>query len=221
MTNITLAVDEEVVRLARERAQAFETTLNDLLRGYLEQLVGRVDLEAAATLFADLSFPIVEGEAKEWGFEVDERGRSASRGLVFFDASILLRTDDSSAGEQQEEAVRFVAQHILWGTAVVSLQVLQDYFEAATHKLGVPADVAQTKMEILAGNRMVGFGVEDLVRAIERTRLTGRSLRHAIIIQAAQSAGVSTLYSLEISARAVEAGMRVVNPFRGLAKWNP
>ena len=41
--NITLSIDEEVVRRAREKAAALGKSLNQLVRDYLEQLAGRGD----------------------------------------------------------------------------------------------------------------------------------------------------------------------------------
>jgi len=49
------------------------------------------------------------------------------RGLAFFDTNILLYADDASAPE-----------------------VLQEYFAAATKKLGVDAEIAQRKVELPA-----------------------------------------------------------------------
>ena len=54
--NLTLSVDEEVVERAREVARARGTSVNQLVRDYLEQLAGRRHApEELAARFAELS----------------------------------------------------------------------------------------------------------------------------------------------------------------------
>jgi len=57
-------------------------------------------------------------------------------GLAFFDTNVLVYADDASSPEKRERAIALFAEHLRRGTAVVSLQVLQEYFAAATRKLG-------------------------------------------------------------------------------------
>lgn len=71
-------------------------------------------------------------------------------GLAFFDTNVLIYTDDSSSPEKQELAIALFAEHLRQGTAVVSLQVLQEYFVAATRKLKLAPEIAQQKVEIIA-----------------------------------------------------------------------
>ena len=49
--NITLSADDELVRKARRYAQEHETSLNQLIRDYLETLVGEFPREEAAREF--------------------------------------------------------------------------------------------------------------------------------------------------------------------------
>ncbi|MFO8065499.1 MAG: DUF6364 family protein [Spirochaetota bacterium] len=49
--NITLSADDELVRKARRYAQEHETSLNQLIRDYLETLVGEIPREEAAREF--------------------------------------------------------------------------------------------------------------------------------------------------------------------------
>ena len=134
-------------------------------------------------------------------------------GLAFFDTNVLVYADDTSAPEKQNRAIALLAEHLRRGTAVVSLQVLQEYFVAATRKLGVAPEVAQRKVEILARARVVRFEPGDVIAAIELHRLAGISFWDALIVHAARSAGVRALYSEDLQPGAVLGGVRVVNPF--------
>lgn len=134
-------------------------------------------------------------------------------GLAFFDTNVLVYADDTSSAEKQDRAIALFAEHLRRGTAVVSLQVLQEYFAAATRKLGVAPETAQRKVELLTRARVVRFEPGDVIAAIELHRLTRVSFWDALIVHAARSAGVQVLYSEDLQPGAVVGGVRVVNPF--------
>jgi predicted nucleic acid-binding protein len=133
--------------------------------------------------------------------------------LAFFDTNVLLYADDVFSPQKQDRAIALFADHVRRGTAVVSLQVLQEYFAAATRRLGLASEVAQRKVEILARARVVRFEAEDVIAAIELHRLTRISFWDALIVHAARSAGAETLYSEDFQTGAVLGGVRVVDPF--------
>ena len=95
-------------------------------------------------------------------------------GLAFFDTSILVCADDSSS----------LTGHLRRRTAVVSLQVLPEYFAAATRNHGLPPEIAQRKVEIPA-------------------ELQSRTFL--------KPAGAETLYSEDFQSGAVLGGVRVLN----------
>lgn len=69
--NITLSVDDEVIRQARQRAEASGTSVNQLIREYLEQFAGKRGADADAEAFEHLSRQI-EGHSQGWKFNRDE-----------------------------------------------------------------------------------------------------------------------------------------------------
>ena len=93
-------------------------------------------------------------------------------GLAFFDTNVFVYADDTSSPRKQDRAIALIAEHFSRGTAVISLQVLQEYFSAATRKLGVSPELAQRKVEVLARARVVRFEPGDVIAAIELHRLT-------------------------------------------------
>lgn len=135
------------------------------------------------------------------------------KGLAFFDTNVLVYADDASQPGKRDRAVELFARHRRHGTAVVSLQVLQEYFAAATRKLGVDSAVAQRKVELLGRARVVRFDADDVVDAIELHRLHQISFWDALIVHAARVAGAMVLYSEDLHAGGVVRGIRVVNPF--------
>lgn len=69
--NLTLSVDDEIVHKARRRAEALGTSVNQLVREYLEQLAGKADLRADAAEFERLS-RMAKGDRKGWKFNREE-----------------------------------------------------------------------------------------------------------------------------------------------------
>lgn len=69
--NLTLSVDDEVVQKARRRAEAQGTSVNQLVREYLEQLAGTTDPAKDAAEFERLS-RLAKGDSKGWKFNREE-----------------------------------------------------------------------------------------------------------------------------------------------------
>lgn len=137
-------------------------------------------------------------------------------GLAFFDTNVLLYADDAGAPEKRERAIALIGEHQREGRMVVSLQVMQEYFAAATRKLGVAAVTAQRKVEILARGRVVRFTEADVIAAIELHRLEQVSFWDAMIVHAARAAKVPVLYSEDLADGVRMAGVMVRNPFAGM-----
>jgi predicted nucleic acid-binding protein len=134
-------------------------------------------------------------------------------GLAFFDTNILVYTDDADSPAKQRRAIALVADYRSQNALVVSLQVLQEYFAAATRKLGVSSETAQKKVELLARARVVRFTEHDVIAAIELHRLNHISFWDAMIVHAARLAGATTLFSEDFQHGASLAGVRIMNPF--------
>jgi predicted nucleic acid-binding protein len=96
---------------------------------------------------------------------------------------------------------------------VVSLQVMQEYYSAATRKLGVPEELAQKKAELLGRSKVVQFTSEDVVLAIEIHRLRRISFWDAMIVHAARISRASVLYSEDMQHGSMIGGVRIENPF--------
>ena len=134
-------------------------------------------------------------------------------GLAFFDTNILIYTDDASAPGKQAHAIQLITDYQRRAMAVVSLQVMQEYFVTVTRKFGVDPELAQRKVEILGRGRVVRFVENDVVAAIELHRLTRISFWDAMIVHAARLAGAVVLYTEDLQHGKVLGGVPVVNPF--------
>ena len=68
--NLTLTVDDDVVQRAQKHAEDRGTSVDELLRSYLEQL-GKTDYDADTAEFIRLSTP-PQGDSKGWKFNREE-----------------------------------------------------------------------------------------------------------------------------------------------------
>src|SRR5688572_21690557 len=69
--NVTLSIDDELIRKARGRAEALGTSVNQLVREYLEQFAGKPDAGADAAEFMRLSRSS-KGDSRGWRFNREE-----------------------------------------------------------------------------------------------------------------------------------------------------
>ena len=138
------------------------------------------------------------------------------KGRVFLDTNILIYADDADAGVKRERAQQLIEAALNNGNGVLSTQVLQEYFVVATRKLGLPAEIAQKKIEILATMTVIVVEVEHVVEAIKLHRLYGFSFWDCLILHSAKAAGCPRLLSEDLQhGRAIE-GVTMENPFERL-----
>lgn len=69
--NVTLAMDDQLILEARRRAEAMGTSVNQLVRQYLEQFVGKADPNGGAAEFERLS-GLAQGNSSGWKFNREE-----------------------------------------------------------------------------------------------------------------------------------------------------
>ena len=69
--NITLSIEDEVLQEARRRAEAMGSSVNQIVREYLEQFAGKGDRDARAAEFERLS-RLSQGNSRGWKFNRDE-----------------------------------------------------------------------------------------------------------------------------------------------------
>lgn len=134
---------------------------------------------------------------------------------TFFDTNILVYADDLAAGQKRERALSVLDQHIRAGMAVVSTQVLQEFYAIATRKLGVSPEVARAKVAILGRLDLVQVDLGLILGAIDVQRLHQVSFWDALIVRAASVAGCRLLFSEDLQDGRLIDELRIVNPWRG------
>ena len=69
--NVTLSINDRVMKEARRRAEAMGTSVNQLVREFLEQFAGHTDRDADAAAFERLS-RASKGNSRGWKFNREE-----------------------------------------------------------------------------------------------------------------------------------------------------
>ena len=131
----------------------------------------------------------------------------------FIDTNIIIYTDDASCPEKQKIATALLESGWNSGQLILSTQVLQEYFSAATRKLGIPDEIAQRKIELLGCLDICSIAHQDIIRAIELHRLHKYSFWDALIIRMAQKTACTVLYSEDMQHAQTIGDVRIVNPF--------
>jgi len=132
---------------------------------------------------------------------------------TFIDTNILVYADDADSPDKQKVAQEIVRTGLLRGDAVLSTQVLQEYFVVATRKLKIPAESAQKRVELLGNLTVVTVSLANIVDAIKLHRLYSLSFWDALVVQCARAAGCESVLSEDLQHGQTIEGVRIWNPF--------
>ena len=136
---------------------------------------------------------------------------------VFLDTNIFIYAIESSAeaGPKRDVARRLVREHIQNKSGVISIQVLQEFYQVATRKIESPIsteDALQFIQYISIMDTMIA-DLDMVVAAIHLHRRYSLSFWDALILQAAKSAGCSQVFSEDLQNGFLIDDLVVRNPF--------
>jgi predicted nucleic acid-binding protein len=136
-------------------------------------------------------------------------------GVVFLDTNVLVYLFDADAPSKQKRAREILDKQVRGGQALLSTQVLQEFYVTVTRKLASPLDeqTAEQAVRDLASLPMVQLDSALILAAIARSREDRFSFWDALIIQAALSGGAQRLYSENMQDGRMIEGLRIENPF--------
>ena len=135
-------------------------------------------------------------------------------GPFFVDTNVLVYADDARDAAKQTMARDLIRGLLHERNGKISLQVLQEFFAAATGKLGLTAVDARRRIEILSHMDVVRLDVDDVLAGVDLHRLHQLSIWDALIVRAALISGCRTLYTEDLQDGRRFEGLQVVDPFR-------
>jgi predicted nucleic acid-binding protein len=120
---------------------------------------------------------------------------------TFVDTSVLVYAHDSSAGEKYEQAKSLVRQLWIEKAGVLSTQVLQEFYITVRKKVLRPRNVDTAKRWLLhyVNWRIIENDGSAIFEAIDIERRYQLSFWDALILQAADRAGTTLLYSEDLN----------------------
>lgn len=132
----------------------------------------------------------------------------------FLDTNVLVYAVEKGDGARTVQARELVTGCLRRGDGVVSTQVLQEFFNVATRKMGIDAASARRYVELFATLETVQISTELIFGAIDLHRLRSISFWDALVVRAAREAGCERIWTEDLQDGAILDGVRVENPFR-------
>ena len=105
----------------------------------------------------------------------------------FIDANVLIYAHDGGAGRKHSQAVELLVRLLEEGAGALSLQVLSEFYSAATGKLGIKSSEAEEVIRDLAGWTIHRPGHADLLKSAQLHRRHKIAWRDALIVNSASN----------------------------------
>ncbi len=130
---------------------------------------------------------------------------------ILLDTNVLLYAFDPFDGRKRARALE------IWSAPpempVISTQVLQEFYAAATSKRLLERDVARNVVGELSEWTVVQITPLHIQEAIHTTFSYSISLWDALIVEAARSFGCNSVWTEDLQHGQTIRGVRIVNPF--------
>jgi predicted nucleic acid-binding protein len=126
----------------------------------------------------------------------------------FFDTNVILYL--VSADRKKAE----IAEHLIAGGGVVSVQVLNEFADVASRKAGSPwSDIRETLTAVQASCRVEPISLAIHDRALEIAERYRFRIYDSLIVAAALQAKCTELYSEDFQSGQTIGGLAIRNPF--------
>ncbi|HSV97778.1 MAG TPA: PIN domain-containing protein [Spirochaetota bacterium] len=132
---------------------------------------------------------------------------------VFLDTNVLVYSIDSDARKKRDVARTLLGNVFKEGNGFLSTQVLQEFFVAATRKLGMEPLEAKELIRAWGRYNVITVTREIIEEAVDISILNRLSYWDGAIIASARAAGCGVLYTEDLSHEQVIGGVRIENPF--------
>jgi predicted nucleic acid-binding protein len=134
---------------------------------------------------------------------------------TFIDSNVLVYLYDHDEPAKRRVAVEVFSRHVADGDAVLSVQVLGEFYVTTTRKLRRPlSEAAATEVvRELAALRVVPVACDTVLAAVVASRTYRISYRDALIVETARAAGCSRVISEDLNDGQDFDGVQVENPF--------
>ena len=134
--------------------------------------------------------------------------------VEFVDTNILVYAHDGGAGIRHQKSVELLKRLATDGSGAFSIQVLAEFYVAATKKLRITSEEAEEILADLAGWIIHRPAHADLLRAAQLQRRYRLSWWDALILNSATELGCTVLWTEDLAAGQRYGRVTAKNPFR-------
>ena len=131
----------------------------------------------------------------------------------FLDTNVLIHSIDRANPDKKDTALELIARHAKERTGIISTQVLQEFYSAATRKLGVEPLQAKQHLRDFRIFDIVQVTPAIIEEGIDCSIIHQLSFWDALIIATAATAASSELLSEDLNHGQTIQGITVHNPF--------
>lgn len=132
---------------------------------------------------------------------------------AFFDTNILVYRLDDRDRARQSAARALVAQAAARDEAVISTQILQEFYVVTTTKLRIDVAAAKAIMRTLQNMEVVTVDAELINEAVDVSAQHQLSFWDALVLVSAECAKCETLYTEDLNDGQIIRDVRISNPF--------
>ncbi|MDE0834811.1 MAG: PIN domain-containing protein [Akkermansiaceae bacterium] len=132
---------------------------------------------------------------------------------TFLDTNILIYSIDRAYPSKQETAISLIATHAKQRSGIISTQVLQEFYSAATRKLGVPPTLAKQYLTDFRIFDIVQVTPDIIESGIASSILHQLSFWDGLILAAASTANTDILLTENLNHDQTIQGIKIQNPF--------
>ena len=140
------------------------------------------------------------------------RGKSYTVSKIFIDTNILVYSIDQRDEEKKREARRTLKKIIESHQAVISTQVIKEFYVVATSKLHADPIVVKNIIHNFHNMEIVHNDLELIEQAIDISIISQLAFWDALIIAAAEKAHCEFVFSEDLSKGQTYRGVMVINP---------
>ena len=135
-------------------------------------------------------------------------------GRVFLDANVLVYAQDAGSAKKQRVSREIITRLSASADGVISTQVLQEFYVAATRKLGVPPLAAKGILKTFAVFETAQVSPALIQEAVDCSILNQLSFWDALILAATAAAGCGVVLSEDLNPGQVILGVKVATVTR-------
>ena len=131
---------------------------------------------------------------------------------IFIDTNILVYSMDTHSSDKQKKCRLLLNMVANESTGVISTQVMQEFYVAATKKLGADPLIVKDILHAFERFEIVLSTPELIKEAIDCSIINRISFWDALIVVAAESARCEKLWSEDLNDGQLIRGVRIENP---------